>query len=365
MTEQPGTSAPSSIGTATAVDTAIRIGLLGLLAYWSLKVVGPFLTVGLWSAIIAVALYPSFNWLAARLGNRRHLAAILVTLICLAIVIGPVTWLGFTLTTEVQQVVKDLDSQRLQIPLPADSVKSWPLIGVRVHHWWTLAAIDTRAILVQVAAMLKPLGGKLLAIAGAVGFGLLEFLAAIIIAGFLYAPGPHLAESLRAFVRRISGDRGDEMLRLAASTIRNVSRGVVGIALVQAFLAGIGFVVAGVPAAGFLTFVALLLGIVQIGPSILILPIVIWVWTAMDRTSALLFTIYMIPVSLLDNVFKPIVMAMGLSTPMPIIIVGVIGGTIAYGISGLFLGPIVLSVAWALVVAWVQDDGSKASTASS
>jgi len=366
MTEEPGTRASTPTGSPTAVDTAIRIGLLGLLAYWSLQVVGPFVTVGLWSAIIAVALYPSFNWLAVRLGNRRRLAAILVTLICLVIVIGPVTWLGFTLTTEVQQVVKDLDAQRIQIPMPAESVKSWPLIGPRVHQWWTLAARDTRAILVQVAPMLRPLGGRLLAIAGAVGFGLVEFLAAIVIAGFLYCPGPRLAESLRAFVRRISGDRGDEMVRLAAGTIRNVSRGVVGIALVQAFLAGIGFVVAGVPGAGFLIFVALLLGIVQIGPAILILPVVIWVWTAMDRTSALLFTIYMIPVSLLDNILKPIVMAMGLSTPMPIIFVGVIGGTIAYGITGLFLGPIVLSVAWALVVAWVQkDDVPRASSASS
>jgi predicted PurR-regulated permease PerM len=360
MSEEPGTSVSASTGSPTALDTAIRIGLLGLLAYWSLKVVGPFLTVGLWSAIIAVALYPSFNWLAVRLGNRRRLAAILLTLICLAIVIGPVAWLGFTLATEVQQAVKDLDAQRIQIPLPAESVKSWPLIGARVHQWWTLAAMDTKAILVHAAPLLKPLGGRLLAIAGVVGFGLVEFLAAIVIAGFLYSPGPRLAESLRAFVRRISGDRGDEMLRLAAATIRNVSRGVVGIALVQASLAGIGLVVAGVPAAGLFTFLALLLGIIQIGPSILILPIVIWAWTAMDRTSALLFTIYMIPVSLVDNVFKPIVMAMGLSTPMPIIFVGVIGGTIAYGISGLFLGPIVLSVAWALVVAWVPKDVSRA-----
>ncbi len=362
MTGEQDTIASASLRSSSAVDTAIRIGLLGLLAYWSLKVMGPFLTVGLWSAIIAVGLYPSFSWLAVRLGNRRRLAATLITLTCLVIVIGPVTWLGFTLAADVQFVVKGVDSQQFLIPMPAESVKSWPLIGERVHHLWTLAAIDTKAILVQIAPTLKPLGGKLLGIASAVGIGLLEFLAAIVIAGFLYSPGPRVAESLRVFLRRIFDDRSDEMLQLAASTIRNVSRGVVGIALVQAFLAGVGLVVAGVPAAGFLTFVALVLGIIQIGAAILILPIVIWGWTAMDATSALLFTIYMIPVSLVDNIFKPIVMARGLSTPMPIIIMGVIGGTIAYGISGLFLGPIILSVAWALVVSWVQDDVSGAST---
>jgi AI-2E family transporter len=115
------------------------------------------------------------------------------------------------------------------------------------------------------------------------------------------------------------------MLQLVGSTIRNVARGVVGIALLQAMLAGIGFVVAGIPAAGLFTFLALLLGIVQIGPSILIIPIIIWSWTKMDPTSALIFTAYMIPVSLADNVLRPAIMARGLSTPMPVILVGVIG----------------------------------------
>jgi predicted PurR-regulated permease PerM len=158
------------------------------------------------------------------------------------------------------------------------------------------------------------------------------------------------------------------MLKLAGSTIRNVSRGVVGIALVQSFLAGLGFLAAGVPAAGFLSFVALVLAIIQIGPAILFIPIVIWSWTAMETASALMFTAYMVPVSLVDNVLRPLVMARGLTTPMPVILIGVVGGTLAYGISGLFLGPVVLAVTWALLVAWVQEggpDGSEAAGAAS
>jgi predicted PurR-regulated permease PerM len=124
----------------------------------------------------------------------------------------------------------------------------------------------------------------------------------------------------------------------------------------QACLAGAGFLAAGVPAAGVLAFFALLLGIIQFGPTILIIPIVIWSWTVMEPTHALIFTAYMIPVSLIDNVLRPVLMARGLTTPMPVIMVGVIGGTIAYGIVGLFLGPIVLSVAWAVMVAWVQGN---------
>jgi predicted PurR-regulated permease PerM len=337
-----------------AVDTVIRIGLLALLVYWSLMVIGPFLTVALWSAILTVALYPLFDWMAGRLGSRR-LAATLMTLLCLTIVIGPVMWLGFALISGVEVLVRGFDPPIVTIPRPLESVKSWPLIGEQVYQMWTRAATDTRAILFEVVPRLKPVGGKLLEIAGSVMFGLLEFVAAIVIAGFLYAPGPQLAHSLGTFLRRIFGDRSEEMLKLAAGTIRNVSRGVIGIALVQSFLAGAGFLAAGVPAAGFLTLIALVLGIIQIGPAILLLPIIVWSWTAMDLTKALIFTAYMVPVGLVDNVLRPIIMARGLSTPMPIILIGVVGGTIAFGISGLFLGPIVLSVAWALLSAWVES----------
>ena len=136
-------SPPSPLESST-VDVAIRIGLLGLLAYWSLKVIGPFLTVALWSAILAVALYPLFDWLAQQLGSRR-LAATLITLLCLMIVIGPVTWLGFGLIGGVEMVVSRLGAELPSIPLPADSVKGWPLIGEQVHRLWTIAATDPRS----------------------------------------------------------------------------------------------------------------------------------------------------------------------------------------------------------------------------
>src|SRR5262249_31439294 len=191
--------------------------------------------------------------------------------------------------------------------------------------------------------------------AGSVGLGLLEFLVSILIAGFLFSPGPRLIDALAVLLRRVLSDRGEKMVQLAGATIRNVSRGVVGIALLQSILAGGGFLAAGLPAAGVFAFLTLLLGIVQIGPGVVLIPIAVWSWTALGTTSALVFTLYMVLITLIDNVLKPILMARGLATPMPVIIIGVIGGTIAYGIVGLFFGPIVLSVAWALVVAWAQQ----------
>jgi predicted PurR-regulated permease PerM len=283
------------------------------------------------------------------------LAAVVITVLCLTIVIGPVTWLGLGLIRGAEFLAGEFDSKPFAIPLPSESVKGWPIIGEQAYELWARAATDTKAILLEIAPSLKPLGGKFLEIAGSVVFGLLEFVASILIAGFLYVPGPQLLDALRGLLRRILGQRSEEMVTLAGTTIRNISRGVVGVALVQAFLAGLGFLAAGIPAAGFLGFLALLLGIVQIGPAILILPTIIWCWTAREISTALTFTAYMVPVSLIDNILRPIVMARGLTTPMPIILVGVIGGTIADGMSGLFLGPIVLSVAWALSTAWLKD----------
>jgi predicted PurR-regulated permease PerM len=208
--------------------------------------------------------------------------------------------------------------------------------------------------LAEVAPMLRPAGSKLLDFAQGALFGLIELLVAIVVAGLLFTRGPNLVDVLGAFLNRVLSHRGKELVQLSGATIRNVSRGVVGIALLQSLLAGAGFVAAGIPAAGVLAFVAFLLSIVQIGPAILFLPIIGWSWMAMDTTHALMFTAYMIPVGLIDNVLRPVLIARGLTTPMPVIVIGVIGGTIAFGIVGLFFGPIVISVAWTVMVVWVQ-----------
>jgi predicted PurR-regulated permease PerM len=364
MTARRGESSSPAPPGVTTTDLAIRLGLLSLVGYWSFNVIAPFLTVVLWSAILTVALYPLFEWLAQRL-RRPRLAAALITSLCLMIVVGPVTWLGFGLIGGVGSLVRQLDAGRLSIPLPAETVKSWPLIGEHLHWMWTLAAINMKAMLVEMLPTLRPIGAKLLVIAERVGLGLLEFVASILVAGFLFSPAPRLLNALRALLRRVLSDRGEEMVQLAGATIRSVSRGVIGIALLQSILAGAGFLAAGLPAAGVFAFLALILGIVQIGPGVLLIPIAVWSWTAMETMNALIFTLYMVSVGLMDNILKPILVARGLTTPMPVIMLGVIGGTIAYGIVGLFFGPIVLSVAWALVGAWAQDGNADAQKSSS
>jgi len=340
---------------ATWVDIAIRLSVLAFLLYWSFLLVRPFITIMIWSIVLTVALYPVYDVMVSYLGGRRRLAAALLTLISLLIVIGPATWLALSLIDGLRTLSDELDFSALALPPPPIAVKSWPILGEAIYQYWNLASTNLQAALAKIAPQLKPLGGFLLQIAASAGIGTVKFLAAVVVAGFLFSPAPFLVDELRLFSRRIASGRGEKFLHLAGDTIRAVSRGVIGISALQAFFAALGLYAIGIPAAGLITTMILVLGIIQIGPTIVIIPLIIWSWMSTETTTALIFTAYMIPVSLLDNVLRPLLLGRGLDTPILIILIGVIGGTISQGITGLFLGPIVLAVIWNLLMAWISD----------
>jgi predicted PurR-regulated permease PerM len=333
---------------------AVRIVCLGFLGYWSLILIRPFLTIIVWSIIIAVALYPIFDWLSAKLYGHRALAAVAVTILSLLVMLGPATWLALSLAETVRTLLARLGDGTLTFPPPSDAIKAWPLIGEKIYESWLLASTNLRALVIEAAPHLKPLGSSLLNAAGSIGINLLKFIVAVVISGFLLIPGPSLIHSIKNVLSRVAA-RGEEFVDLAGATIRNVSRGIIGIAILQALLAGVGLLFAGVPAAGLFSFLVLVLGIIQIGPSVILLPLIIWSWFVMDTKTAVLFTLYMVPVNLLDNILRPLV-AKGLSTPMPVILLGVLGGTLVHGMIGLFVGPIVLSIGWQLLVVWIRDE---------
>lgn len=341
--------------TAPFIETAIRLAVLALLLYWSFVLVQPFISIFIWSAVLAVALFPIFKWISVRLGGRHRLAAVLTTVLSLLVIIGPATWLAMGLVDSVRMISERLDPSMLAIPSPPVSVKDWPLIGEPIYQFWDLASTNLSAAFATIVPQLKPLGGRLLRIGADTGLGIVKFLIAVIVAGFLFSPAPALVAAVKRFSRRLNPTRGEELVDQAVATIRAVSRGVIGISVLQALLAGVGLIVAGIPQASLIAFAVLILGIIQVGPTIVIVPVIIWSWMSMETTSALLFTAYMVPVNLLDNLLRPIVMGRGLKTPILVILIGVIGGTLAYGIAGLFLGPIVLAVIWELMVAWIKE----------
>ena len=351
--EQPDPAA-RDYGIPLAVEPLLRIAALGVLLYACVILLSPFVSIIVWSVVLAVALYPAFKWISVGLGGRPRLAAALVTLLSLFFVIGPATWLILGLIDSVRTISAQFDLASFSLPAPPTGVKTWPLVGEPLYQFWDLASTNVSSALTELVPYLKPIGSSLLSIAGDAGIGFLKFLIAILVAGFMFPAATTLAEAARKAARRLA-TRGDDLVELAAATIRNVSLGVVGISALQAMLAGAGFIVAGIPASSLLTSAVLILGILQVGPSIILLPLVVWSWFAMGVPTALLFTCYMVPVSLLDNVLRPLVIGRGLSTPMPVILLGVLGGTVAAGITGLFLGPIVLAVIWALLLPWLSE----------
>jgi predicted PurR-regulated permease PerM len=337
--------------TETYAELAIRLGLLGLFLYWSIILVRPFLSIIIWSVVLCVALYPVFEWIAARLGGRRRLAALVTTAVSLIIVIGPATWLVLGVIESVRLVVERPDA--LLLPDPPEAVKHWPIIGEQIFQFWDLAATNMRAALAKVAPHLRPLANILLHFAADAGVGTLKFLASVVIAGLLFVPGPAFVSTANALAQRVSSAHGEQFVQLAGASIRSVAQGVLGVSALQALLAAIGLGIAGVPGASLITSAVLILGIIQIGPALVLIPVVIWSWMTMDVPASLAFTAYMMLVGVSDNILKPIVMKRGLNTPIPIILIGLIGGTLSYGITGLFLGPIVLAVVWELAAEWV------------
>ncbi|MCP3470778.1 AI-2E family transporter [Bradyrhizobium sp. CCGUVB1N3] len=338
------------------IQLLIRLGLLALLIIWTFVIIRPFVSILTWSAVLAVAFYPAFSWLAKMLGGRPRTAAAILTLIALGIVVGPAAWLGVSAVEGVKDLASQLGTGDVVLQPAPERVKSWPLIGPQLYELWNQAYTNVRAVLREIAPYLKPLAGPLLSLAGDAGLGTLQFLVSVLVSGILLPFGPQLVAVTRGFLTRIVPEQSEHFLELAGATIRAVAQGVIGVAIIQALLAGIGFKLADIPSAGLLAFVVLLLSIVQIGPLIVLLPVIIWIWMDKDVTTALLLTVFLVLVGFLDNILKPLVMGRGLTTPTLVILIGVIGGTLAHGIIGLFIGPIILSVAWELAAAWIRID---------
>jgi predicted PurR-regulated permease PerM len=338
------------------IQLVIRLGLLALLIVWTFVLILPFIPILAWAAVLAVALNPVFIPLARILGGRPKLAAVILTLLCFAVLIGPAAWLGLGAVEGTKDLTRQLSAGDLAIPLPPQAIKSWPVIGAPLYELWDQASTNLRSFLQDMAPYLKTIATTLLGFAGDAGLGTIKFLLSIVVAGVIFPYGPQLVATGRGFLSRIVPEQSEHFLDLAGATIRAVSQGVVGVAVLQALLAGAGFKLAGIGSAGLLAFLVLLLSIVQIGATIVILPVIIWIWTDKDVVTALLLTLFLALVGVLDNILKPLVMGRGLTTPTIVIFIGVIGGTLEHGIVGLFIGPIILSVAWELAVAWIRDD---------
>jgi predicted PurR-regulated permease PerM len=343
-----------------AMDAAIKIGLVALLALWCLQIIAPFAIIFLWAAILAIAFNPLCARLSKLCGGRRGPAAAILTLVAVGLLIGPVGSLGAMFVQDLAQFVTMVQEGERDLPPPRDSVRDWPLIGPAIYDFWSLAATNLRSALQTIEPQIKAAGQLLLTGVANTGLGLLQFLVALIIAGFLMVRPDRANHAAVAVAARMAGTRGERLVRLMENTVRTVTRGVLGTAVIQTLFAGLGMMVAGIPGAGLWTVICLLLAVIQVGPGIVLLGTVIYMFSEASTLAAVLYTAWAVPVTLLDNVLKPILMGRGSDVPVIITFLGVIGGTFAYGLIGVFVGPVVLAVGYALFASWVKGSEGEA-----
>jgi predicted PurR-regulated permease PerM len=336
-----------------ALEAAIRIGVVAALAVWCFEIARPFLVPVMWGVIIAVAVHPAYRRLEARLHGRRVLAATLATLLMLLVLVVPSVLLGGSLVTGAEKAAAAFQGGALDVPPPPESVASWPLVGAEVHRFWQLASDNLEEAIRQASPLLTTAGKWVLAAAAGTGLALLQFVLAIVIAGFLLANAQAASNATLALGQRLAPERGRGFAKVAEQTVRSVATGILGVALLQGILAGLGFLVAGVPAAGLLTLVCIVFGVIQLGVAIVVIPAAIWLFYTADTVTAVAFLVYGILIMPLDNILKPLLLGRGVKMPMVVVFVGAIGGFINSGIIGLFLGAVIFTLGYGLFVAWL------------
>jgi predicted PurR-regulated permease PerM len=356
----PGT-AELARSVRVAIEVAIRLGVLLLLAVWCFLIIRPFIVAVLWGVILAVAVNPGYRRLCVWLSGRRGLAAVLLTAFMLLLLVGPLTMLTGNLVQNIADLATRLTDSRITVPPPPPAIASWPIIGERLAQLWGLASINLLGALADIRPQLEALARWLLALAAGAGLGVLNALAAVVIAGLLlgHAAGGH-AVAL-ALATRLVGTRGPGLAAVAEHTIRNVVRGVLGTAFIQSTAAGLGLIVAGVPWAALLTLLCFLLCVAQIGPALVLLGAVVYMFATADAFTASLFLGWCVVVATMDNVLRPILMSRGSKVPMAVILAGVIGGLLVHGLIGVFVGPIVLALGYELFKVWLAGPTEDAS----
>ncbi len=340
----------------------LAVLLLGLLLAGCFWVLRPFLPALVWATMIVVATWPLLIALQARLGGRRWLATLVMTLVIMVIIVAPVGVAVSTIadhTNEIAGLAGRL--KNLTLPQPPDWVAGIPVVGARVAaEWGKFAADGANELGRLIAPYSGQVGAWVVSNVGTAGMLVLHLLLTIALSAVLYASGETGANGVRRFALRLAGERGRQTVELAGGAIRAVALGIVVTALTQSVLGGIGLAIAGIPYAGVLTALMFILCIAQLGPTLVLAPAVIWMFWTDQFAWGIVLLVWSVIVASLDNVLRPLLIKRGADLPLLLIMSGVIGGLLAFGIVGLFVGPVVLAVSYTLLKAWMDEVESQA-----
>jgi len=348
-------SIDSTKTTLITIEVAIRLGLLLLLLTWCFLIVMPFILPIMWGMLIAVAIFPLFAKLKSALGGRNKLATTLYSMIALAFLITPAVMIADSIIDTAHIVVEKYEQGELTVPPPDESVKEWFVVGEKVYELWGQASSNLDETINNYRPQLRAASEKLLATAASAGGTVLVFVISILISGvFLANASAAYNFSVRFFSRLTNEQQGVFFTNLSRDTIRSIAQGVLGVAVIQASLSGIGMYIMDVPAWGLWTLFILALAIIQQPPLLVLGFVVVYVFSVAETTPAIIFTLYALFIGVSDTFLKPLLLGRGVSTPMLLVLLGAIGGMILDGVIGLFVGAVVLALGYELFMAWLS-----------
>lgn len=338
---------------ARAREIFIRLTLLAAMGISCYVLMLPFLKLIVSGIIVAIGVYPGYRMLTNALKGRSKLAATICTILLLAVMVVPSVMLMGTLVDGIRTVVHQVETGRLNIPPPPADLEKVPLVGRKLDDLWTLSSTNLTEAMNRLSPEIqKRIPAVLSASAGAGGV-ILQFLFSILLAGYLLATSEANGRFADKLFLRIFGEQGPEFKELVSATIRSVTNGILGVAVIQTLFASLGFWFGGLPGAGLWAVIFLIFAVLQIGAVVLI-PAVLFAFATFSTTHAVIFLVWCIIVGLMDNVLKPILLGRGSKVPMAVIFLGVLGGFMVMKIIGLFVGAIVLAVGYKLFLAWLD-----------
>lgn len=344
--------------TRTTLGVLFIAGLIAV-SFWILR---PFLAAVVWATMVVVSTWPLMLKVQAGLWNRRSLAVAVMTLVLLLVLVVPLSLAIGTIVENADQIVGWAKALAVfQVPAPPDWLGRLPFVGAKlVQGWQQLADAGVHGLVAKAAPYAAVVTRWFVSEVGSFGLVFVQFLLTVVLSAVMYAGGEQAAATARRFGWRLAGERGESSVRLAGQAIRGVALGVGVTAIVQSLLGGIGLAVAGVPFAPILTAVMFMLCIAQLGPILVLVPAVIWLYWSGDSGWGTFLLVWTLLVGSLDNFLRPILIRKGADLPLLLILAGVIGGLIGFGLVGIFVGPVVLAVAYTLLQSWMNDDRVKA-----
>jgi predicted PurR-regulated permease PerM len=343
------------------IDLFIKLIMVALLITWSILIILPFAITLLWGVILGVTLYPLFKKLLKLVKGKKAIASSIVTIVLLCIILVPSIFMITSIINEIKEFKEAVNSKTLVIPPPNPKVANWPIVGKKLYGAWSLLNTDIDSAAVKYQTQIVSAGQKFVGAIRGLFSNIMMFSLSIIIMGVLLAYADTVKNALGQFMKKLLGNSSQEYTMVVIQTVRNVAKGILGVAFIQFVIMGIAFVLAGVPFAGVWALLVFILALVQLPGALVAIPVIIYIYSVKEPLPATIWAIIILICGLSDNVLKPLLMGKGAPVPMLVIFLGALGGFMLSGFIGLFTGAIVLSLTYKLAGMWMQSSGSETS----